>query len=109
MAKATFDLIPLTSIFCRSGVPALNNFQLRRHCIPKSVVALSSFGRRPNAMNLNTKTAFIPLLPAVAGWGQGQVRMRAGLWENSHDLKRERAVTRKACIASEQEEYSKGS
>src|ERR1700682_1925361 len=81
--------------------------QVRRHRIPKSVVALSNLGRRPNAMKLNTKTAFIPLLLAVAGWAQGKVRMRAGLWENTVTSSGSTA-TRNACITSEQEEHSKG-
>ena len=58
-------------------------------------------------MKLNTKTAFIALLFATAGWLQGQVRMRAGLWENTVTSNGSTA-TRKACITPEQEEHSKG-
>jgi hypothetical protein len=59
-------------------------------------------------MKLNTKTARIALLLAMAGWLQGQVRMRAGLWENTVTSSGSTA-TRNACITPEQEEHSKGS
>ena len=59
-------------------------------------------------MKLNTETARIAVLLAMAGWLQGQVRMRAGLWENTVTSSGGTA-TRNACITPEQEEHSKGS
>lgn len=45
---------------------------------------------------------------AIAGWLQGQVGMRAGLWENTVSA-RGQTATRKACITPEQEQQSKAS
>lgn len=59
-------------------------------------------------MKLNTKATFIALLLAVAGCLQGQVRMRAGLWENTVTSNGS-VATHKACITPEQEEHTKGS
>ncbi len=59
-------------------------------------------------MKLNTKTAFIVPLLAMTGGLQGQVRMRAGLWENTVTSNGSTA-TRKGCITPEQEEHTKGS
>jgi len=41
------------------------------------------------------------------GWLQGQVRMRAGLWENTVTSSGQTA-TRNSCITPEQEQQSKG-
>jgi hypothetical protein len=59
-------------------------------------------------MTLNARIAFIALPLDLAGWLQGQVRMRAGLWENTVTSSGSTA-TRNACITPEQEEQSKGS
>jgi hypothetical protein len=58
-------------------------------------------------MKPNTTTAFIALLLAIPGWLPAQVRMRAGLWENSVTSNGTTA-TRNACIAREQDEHSTG-
>lgn len=58
-------------------------------------------------MTLNARIALIALPVAIAGWLQGQVRMRAGLWENTV-TSNGRTVTRNACITPDQEENSKG-
>jgi hypothetical protein len=58
-------------------------------------------------MTLTSKTAFMVLPLAVTGWLQGQVTMRAGLWENTVTASGQ-TVTRNACITPEQEQQSKG-
>jgi Protein of unknown function (DUF3617) len=58
-------------------------------------------------MKLSAKAAFTVLLIAMSGGLQGQVRMRAGLWENTVTSNGSTA-TRNACITPEQEEHSKG-
>ena len=58
-------------------------------------------------MTWNTRIAFIALPLALTSWLQGQVRMRAGLWENTVTASGN-TVTRNACITPEQEEHSKG-
>jgi Protein of unknown function (DUF3617) len=59
-------------------------------------------------MTLNARIALIVLPFVVAGWLQGQVRMRAGLWENTVTSSG-RTVTRNACITPAQEKSSMGS
>ena len=43
----------------------------------------------------------------MTAWLQGEVRMRAGLWENTVTASG-KTVTRNACITSEQEQQSNG-
>src|SRR5690242_6821495 len=54
------------------------------------------------------RTAMISLTLSAAGWLHGQVRMRAGLWENTV-ASNGRTATHNACITAEQDEASKGS
>jgi len=58
-------------------------------------------------MTLTSRIAFLVLALTITGWLQGQVRMRAGLWENTVTASGQ-TVTRNACITAEQEEHSKG-
>src|SRR5260370_25690553 len=58
-------------------------------------------------MTLNSRIAFLVLALTITGWLQGQVRMRAGLWENTVTASGQ-TVTRNACITSEQEQQSNG-
>ena len=59
-------------------------------------------------MTLNARIAVIAIPLAVAGCLQGQVRMRARLWENTVTASG-RTVTHNACITPAQEESSKAS
>jgi hypothetical protein len=58
-------------------------------------------------MKFNTNTLLFALVVAMAGGLQGQVRMRAGLWENTVTASG-RTATRNACITPEQDEHSTG-
>jgi hypothetical protein len=58
-------------------------------------------------MTLSSRIAFIVLPLAMMGWLQAQVRMRAGLWENTVTAMGQ-TVTQNACINSEQEKQSSG-
>ncbi len=58
-------------------------------------------------MTLTSRIAFMVLLLAMTDWLQGQVSMRAGLWENTVTASGQ-TVTRNACITPEQEQQSKG-
>lgn len=58
-------------------------------------------------MTLTSRVAFMVLPLTMTGWLQGQVRMRAGLWENTV-IASGQTVTRNACVTPEQEEHSKG-
>ncbi len=58
-------------------------------------------------MILNARIAFIALPLAMTSWLQGQVRVRAGLWENTVTSSG-RTVTHNACITPAQEESSQG-
>ena len=58
-------------------------------------------------MKLNSTIALIFLPLAMIGLLQGQVRMRAGLWENTVTAMG-KSVTHNACINSEQEKQSSG-
>ena len=59
-------------------------------------------------MTSTSRIAFVVLPLAMTGWLQGQVGMRAGLWENTVSASGQTA-TRKACITPEQEQQSKAS
>ena len=58
-------------------------------------------------MTFTAKIAFIIVPLALTGWLQAQVRMRAGLWENTVTAMGQ-SVTHNACITSEQEKQSSG-
>jgi hypothetical protein len=58
-------------------------------------------------MTLTSRIVFIILPLAMTGWLQGQVRMRAGLWENTV-IASGQTATRNACITAEQEQKSSG-
>jgi hypothetical protein len=58
-------------------------------------------------MTSTSRIAFVVLPLAITSWLQGQVGMRAGLWENTVNASGQTA-TRKACITPEQELQSKG-
>ena len=58
-------------------------------------------------MTLTSRIALMILPLALTGWLQGQVSMRAGLWENTVTASGQ-TVTRNACITPEQEQRSKG-
>ena len=57
-------------------------------------------------MTLISRIAFIVLPLTMTAWLQGQVRMRAGLWENTVTASGQ-TVKRNACITPEQEQQSK--
>ena len=58
-------------------------------------------------MTWTSRIVFIVLALAMMGWLQAQVRMRAGLWENTVTAMG-KSVTHNACITSEQEKQSSG-
>ncbi len=58
-------------------------------------------------MALNARISFIALTLAMTGWLQGQVRMHAGLWENTVTSSG-RTVTHNVCITPAQEASSAG-
>jgi uncharacterized protein DUF3617 len=58
-------------------------------------------------MTSTSRIVFMVLPLAMTGWLQGQVGMRAGLWENTVTASGQTA-TRNACITPEQERQSKG-
>ena len=58
-------------------------------------------------MTLTSRIVFIVLPLAMIGLLQAQVRMRAGLWENTV-TSMGKSVTQNACITAEQEKQSSG-
>jgi hypothetical protein len=58
-------------------------------------------------VTFTAKIAFVIVPLAMTGWLQAQVRMRAGLWENTVTAMGQ-TVTHNACITSEQEKQSSG-
>jgi hypothetical protein len=58
-------------------------------------------------MTLTSRIASMILPLAMTGWLQGQVSMRAGLWENTVTASGQ-TVTRNSCFTPEQEQQSKG-
>jgi hypothetical protein len=71
------------------------------------VLGSGSLLERADPMTLTARIAFIVLPLAMTGWLQAQVRMRAGLWENTVTAMG-KSVTQNACITSEQEKQSSG-
>lgn len=72
------------------------------------MVVSISLMEKLNRMTLNAGLLFIALPLAMVGCLQGQVRMRAGLWENTVTSSG-RTVTHNACITPAQEASSVGS
>lgn len=58
-------------------------------------------------MTLTSRIVLMILPLAMAGWLHGEVRMRAGLWENTVSASG-KSVTHNVCVTPEQERQSNG-
>ena len=71
------------------------------------MIASISYSRMLNCMTLKARIVFIALPLATTVSLHGQVRMRAGLWENTV-ISSGRTATHNACISPAQEESTAG-